>query len=72
MKIKFREQENTVYCDISYDGKNFTGRAVCHPDDQDIFSARFGEEIAHKRATIKVLKYIQQHIDTSNNKKTSG
>ena len=62
MKINFREQEKIIYCDIGYDGKKFIGHASCHPDDQDIFSARFGEEIAHKRATVKVLKYIQQKI----------
>lgn len=67
MKVKFENMidndREVIYCHIYYDGEIFTGKAVCHPDDKDIFSPRFGQEIAHKRATLKALKHIKKKIN---------
>lgn len=68
MKVKFEtmtdNDREVIYCHIYYDNDIFTGKAVCHPDDKDIFSSRFGQEIAHKRATLKALKHIKRKIDS--------
>ena len=66
MKVKFETMTDNdrqiVYCHIYYDNNIFTGRAICHPDDDDIFSEKFGQELAHKRATVKALKYIKSDL----------
>lgn len=66
MKVKFETMTDNdrrlVYCHIYYDNNIFTGRAICHPDDDDIFSEKFGQELAHKRATVKALRYIKTDL----------
>lgn len=42
-------------------GKVFVGTAQCHPDDADFANALTGEEIAFRRASIKMLEDVRDN-----------
>ena len=49
-------------CDMYYDGKWFTGRAKCLPEDMDMMSERTGSTLAEIKANIKRLKYMRNQV----------
>lgn len=58
MKIDFIQTENkdSTTCIIKYGDETYTGNARCHPDDMDMANTLTGQEIAYKRALVKMLK----------------
>lgn len=44
------------------DGKSFTGKAKCHPDDYEFESEKVGFTIAGYRALIKIGNYHIKHV----------
>ena len=64
MKVKFHNTPNCdrTHCFINYGEQEFVGFASCHPDDLDMANPLTGQDIAYKRAVIKMLKYeIKQY-----------
>ena len=57
----WHEQAGTATCEIKYKGQIFIGGAFCHPDDKDMMNRRTGEEIAYRRAKIKMLCCIRDN-----------
>lgn len=45
---------------IEYKDKIYVGTAQCHPDDKDFKSMLTGQEIAYRRASIKMLSDIKK------------
>lgn len=58
-KISY-ENEKTI-CNIEYNGKIFSGIAICHPNDLDMQSRYTGAYIAETRATITLAKHIKDN-----------
>ena len=42
--------------------QSYTGVALCHPNDRDMFSEKVGMDIAYLRADIKYLQDIKAHL----------
>lgn len=55
IEFSWDEEEKTAYCWIKNKGHIFYGVAICDPDDYDMVSPRTGQEIAFRRAKIKLL-----------------
>lgn len=49
-------------CVLTTNFGNFKGIATIHPEDEDVFSERTGEQIAYQRAIIKMLQYERDNI----------
>ena len=58
----FDDKTGVSYCSIFEYGLEFTGIAVCHPDDRDMLSERTGCEIANRRAYIHLLCHERDNI----------
>ena len=58
----FDDKTGVGYCSIFEYGLEFTGIAVCHPDDRDILSERTGCEIANRRAYLELLYHERDNI----------
>jgi hypothetical protein len=64
----YNEMEREAIFTINYGGASFTGKARCHPEDNDFGNERTGLIIAEARANIKLMKFqrrfeIQPKID---------
>ena len=60
-KYSWIEQEGKATCTIIIKGKEFTGIAYCHPDDEDMKSEKTGKFIAEMRATVAYLTHIRDN-----------
>lgn len=54
------EEKGLATAIIEYNDKVYVGTAQCHPDDKDFQSALTGQEIAYRRASIKMLCDIRR------------
>ena len=52
----FNEDNRETICTIRYGNHVCIGRACCHPDDIDMMNNLTGQDIAYKRACIKLAK----------------
>lgn len=52
----FNEDNRETICTIRYGNHVCIGRACCHPDDTDMMNSLTGQDIAYKRACIKLAK----------------
>lgn len=59
--FEWDEDTATAFCVFKdkITNKEYTGMAVCHPDDMDMCSKKTGQEIALIRATIEVYKGLR-------------
>ena len=48
--------KGVAHCFLKYKGMEFSGTAICHPEDGDFMSERTGLYIAETRANIRYLK----------------
>ena len=46
---------------IYYKNLTFTGKATCHPDDEDMKSQMMGLTIAESRATLNYLRHVRDN-----------
>ena len=46
---------------IYYKNLTFTGKAICHPDDEDMKSQMMGLTIAETRATLSYLRHVRDN-----------
>lgn len=61
--VQSDNKDNTV-CTIKYGDEVYVGRAKCHPDDMDMANTLTGQEIAYKRALVKMLKTEIKSVKT--------
>lgn len=52
----FNEDNRETICTIRYGNHVCIGKARCHPDDIDMMNSLTGQDIAYKRACIKLAK----------------
>lgn len=59
--FEWDEDTGTAFCMFkdNVTGKEYTGMAVCHPDDRDMCSKKTGQEIALMRAAIEVYRGLR-------------
>ena len=66
-RYKWDEATKTATCTLvkGKDGREYTGTAVCHPDDEDMMSKMTGFSIATLRAELEELKDMRREIETT-------
>ena len=52
----------TATVTLVWQGQEFVGKAVCHPDDADMGNELTGLSIAEARALIKLLKHYRKNV----------
>lgn len=64
MEIKYYSnlEKGCVVCKIKCREGSFNGKAKCHPEDS--FNIKTGEQIAYKKALIKLKKYDKKELMT--------
>lgn len=64
-RYEWDEATKTATCTLarSKDGREYTGKAICHPDDEDMMSKMTGFSIATLRAELEELKDMRREIE---------
>ena len=61
-RIKYDKENNIATYTFLDRGREFTGKATCHPLDADMCTEYTGIEIARRRAVIEYLKFTRDQI----------